>query len=469
MLHTRFCREFGIDYPILSAPLGGGNAGPELAASVSNAGGLGFLGMGGLPAHDIREQIRETRRRTSKPFGVGLLIPRLSGGELQACVDERVPVLLLFWGDVAPYLEQAKRAGIRVLAQVGSVAEARAAAEAGVDAIVAQGFEAGGHVRGTTALSALVPAVRDAVAPLPVVAAGGLATGRGLVAALRLGAEAVLMGTRFVASEEARAALEYKQRIVRARAEDTVHTQLFDVGWPDAAHRVLRNKAVDEWEMAGRPRSGHRPGEGAVVGRMPIGGASVDILRYSVRTPLTGFVGDLEYAALYAGESCGLIDDIKPAAAIVRDLVAEADAVLRDNRLRERTMSRDTDVLKAFFAAINRHDMQAITRDFDPQIVRVEPRGFPTAGTYRGIAEVQAHVAHGRGTWAEGTCEPEEFLVNGDKVVVYLHVHVRLHGATDWLDGRFADGFVFRNGKITEYRTFAKREEALEWAGIDGA
>jgi nitronate monooxygenase/enoyl-[acyl-carrier protein] reductase II len=138
MLKTRLCRDLAIDYPIFSAPLGGGTAGPELAAAVSDAGGLGLLGMGGLPAPAIREQIRDTRGRTSKPFGVGLLLPVLAGGEVEACVEERVPVLLLFWGDVAPHVEKAKRAGIRVFAQVGSVAEAKAAAAAGVDAIVEQ-------------------------------------------------------------------------------------------------------------------------------------------------------------------------------------------------------------------------------------------------------------------------------------------------------------------------------------------
>ena len=129
-------------------------------------------------------------------------------------------------------------------------------------------------------------------------------------------------------------------------------------------------------------------------------------------------------------------------------------------------MTHEVDALKRFFAAINRNDMQAITRDFDPQIVRIEPEGFPTAGTYRGIAEVQEHVRTGRGTWAEGSCEPEKFLVKGEKVVVYLHAWVRLKGATEWTGGRFADGFVFRNGKITEYRSFGEREQALEWAGI---
>ena len=130
-------------------------------------------------------------------------------------------------------------------------------------------------------------------------------------------------------------------------------------------------------------------------------------------------------------------------------------------------MNPEVDALKHFFAAVNRNDMQALTRDFDPQIVRVEPEGFPTAGTYRGSADVQAHVRTGRATWAEGTCEPEKFLVNGDKVVVYLYAWVRLKGATSWTGGRFADGFVFRDGKITEYRSFGERAQALDWAGIE--
>jgi ketosteroid isomerase-like protein len=130
-------------------------------------------------------------------------------------------------------------------------------------------------------------------------------------------------------------------------------------------------------------------------------------------------------------------------------------------------MSPETEALKEFFAAINRNDMQAITKDFDPQIVRIEPEGFPTAGTYRGITEVQEHVRKGRETWAEGTCEPERFLVNGDKVVVYLHARVRLKNSTAWIDGRFADGFVFRDGKIVQYLSFREGAEALRWAGIE--
>ena len=129
-------------------------------------------------------------------------------------------------------------------------------------------------------------------------------------------------------------------------------------------------------------------------------------------------------------------------------------------------MSAEIDALKKLFAAINRNDMQAMIKDFDPEIVRVEFEGFPTAGTYRGLTDVQAHVAKGRGTWAEGTCEPEQFLTNGDKVVVYLHARVRLKDSTDWIDGRFADGFRFRNGKIIQYHSFGERVDALTWAGL---
>ena len=131
-----------------------------------------------------------------------------------------------------------------------------------------------------------------------------------------------------------------------------------------------------------------------------------------------------------------------------------------------RSMSTAIEALKQFFSAVNRNDMQAITKDFDPEIVRIEPEGFSTAGTYRGIAEVQANVTKGRGSWAEGTCEPEKFLVNGDRVVVYLHAWVRLNDSSKWVGGRFADGFEFRNGKIIQYLTFGERAQALEWAGI---
>jgi nitronate monooxygenase len=332
MLKTTLCRQLGIEHPIFSAGLGCGIAGPELVAAVSNAGACGVLGMGGLPAPYIRRQIQQLRSLTDRPFGVNLLLPLLQEGQIEVCLDEKVPILVLFWGDPKPFVAEAHRRGIKVFIQVGSVEEATAVADAGVDAIIAQGIEAGGHVKSTTALSTVVPRVVEAVKPLPVIAAGGIADGRGLVAALSLGAQAVSMGTRFLASEEAQVTPEYKERVVRSTAEDTVYSRLFDGVWPNAPHRVLRNHAITEWEAAGQPPSGHRPGEGSVIGTMPLAGTTVEVMMYAAFPPMPGFTGDIEYAALYAGESCGLVHAIRPAAQIVRDVAREAEEVMAQLR-----------------------------------------------------------------------------------------------------------------------------------------
>jgi len=319
---TPLCGELGIDLPIFNAGMGGGIAGAELAAAVSDAGGLGVLGMGGLPAAVTREQIRRLRTLTTKPFGVNVILAIAEEGQVDVCFDEKVPVLILFWGDARPFVDKARRAGTKLILQCGSVKEAKDAADAGVDAVMIQGVEAGGHVKGTTALSIALPATVGAVKPLPVIAAGGVADARGVAAALDLGAQAVSVGTRFLCSNEAAAARAYKERIVRAEAEDTVYTLLFDIGWPNAAHRVLRNQAYSEWEAAGSPPTGKRPREGVPFGSMTIGGARVELPSYAVFPPLESFEGDMERAALYAGQSCSLVNDIKPAAEIVRELAS---------------------------------------------------------------------------------------------------------------------------------------------------
>jgi len=328
MLKTPLCSKLGIELPILNAGMGGGVAGAKLAAAVSNAGGLGVLGMGGCPAPLIREQIKKLRSLTDKPFGVNIILALLEEGQIESCLDEKVPVLVLFWGDPKPLVEKVHRAGTKLVMQVGSVDEAKAAADAGVDAVMIQGVEAGGHVKGTTSLSIVLPAVVEAVKPLPVIAAGGVADGRSLAAALAAGAQACSIGTRFLCSEESAAWRPYKERITKAKAEDTVHTLLFDIGWPNAAHRVLRNKAYAEWEAAGSPESGKRPGENVTFAKMPFAGTSLDMPRYHIFMPLEGFEGDMEYAALYSGQSCSLVNDIKPAAEIVEDLVKGAEAAL---------------------------------------------------------------------------------------------------------------------------------------------
>src|SRR5262245_8944203 len=329
MLRTPLCHQLGMEYPIFSVGMGP-VAGPELAAAVSNAGGCGVLGGGLLPAPYLRQEIHRLHTLTDQPFGVNLVLPALQEGQIETCLNEQIPILVLFWGDPTPYVAEAHRCGTKVFIQVGSVEEARAAAEAGVDAIIAQGVEAGGHVKSTTSLSTIVPAIVEAVQPLPVIAAGGIANGKGVVAALSLGAQAVSLGTRFLCSLEAQALPEYKARVVQSHAEDTVYTSLFDLGWPDAPHRVLRNKAIAEWEAAGRPASGQRPGEGAIIGTFSFLGTTLEVPKYMTMLPMTGFSGDMEYIALPAGESCSFVNDIKPAGQIVQDLVHEAEEVLKE-------------------------------------------------------------------------------------------------------------------------------------------
>jgi NAD(P)H-dependent flavin oxidoreductase YrpB (nitropropane dioxygenase family) len=175
-----------------------------------------------------------------------------------------------------------------------------------------------------------VPAVVEAVHPLPVVASGGIADGAGLVAALALGAQGVSIGTRFVASREAFVRSEYKQRVVEAGAEDTVYAaDLFDIGWPDAPHRALRNRVVAEWEAAGKPPSGSRPAEGTHIGTYRrIDRSVAEVPRYASFMATPDFEGDIDLAPLWAGESCQLVDSIEPAADIVADIVAEAEAIL---------------------------------------------------------------------------------------------------------------------------------------------
>ncbi len=325
VLHTPLCSLLGIELPIVQAPIGSATC-PELAAAVSNAGGLGMLAMSWRTPPVIREMIRRTRALTQRPFGVNLVLQWDQRERLDVCLEEGVRVLSFFWGDPAPYAERARAAGAKVLHTVGSAAEARRAKAAGAEVVVAQGFEAGGHVCGTVTTMALVPRVVDAVAPAPVVAAGGIADGRGLAAALVLGAAGAWIGTRFLASSESAAHDLYKRRILDASETDTAYSTLFDGGWPNAPHRTLRNSTVAQWEAAGQPQGPSRPGEGEVVGKLPDGRP---VQRYSDTIPLAGMTGDLEAMALYAGQGAGMVQRIQPAGEIVRQLASEAGQALQ--------------------------------------------------------------------------------------------------------------------------------------------
>ena len=325
-MRTAFCKRVGVELPIIQAPMGGA-VGPALAAAVSSAGGLGMLVLWRADLDTVRRQIRETRALTSKPFGVNLNLEFPQQERLEVCLEERVPVISFFWRDPSALVPRAKAAGAIVLHTVACARDARRAVDAGVDIVVAQGWEAGGHVRGTVAGLPLIPAVVDAVSPTPVMAAGGIADGRGLAAVLALGAAGAWIGTRFLASEEATIHPRYRELLFKATEDDTVFAEeLFDVRWPKAPHRVLRNKTVEAWEAAGRPVSGKRPGEGEVVATSRTSGP---IVRYQSYTPGADAEGDIDALSLWAGQSVGLVSRVQPAAEIVRDIAEEARLVLR--------------------------------------------------------------------------------------------------------------------------------------------
>lgn len=332
MLRNRLCELLGIDVPVFAAPMGPEITGLELAAAVSNAGGLGIISFGGYPPPVLKERIRKLRSLTSRPFGVNILLngPHLPLPEVawvDACIEERVPLLSFFWGDPAPYVEKAHRAGIRVCHQVGSVSAAKRAQSAGVDLIIAQGVEAGGHIAGTVSTMVLVPRVVDTVQPTPVLAAGGIADGRGLAAVLALGAEGVVLGTRLLAASECNAHEIYKQKVLAASEEDTVRTTLFGNGWPNAPHRALRTRFVEQW-LTDEKRGSELRSDEPVIGQITLGGMRVPLARFATIPPSRDAEGDIESMALLAGQSAGLVREIKPAADIIHDMVRQAAQIL---------------------------------------------------------------------------------------------------------------------------------------------
>ena len=325
-LKTPLCDLLGIEYPIFCAPMGF-VSGPELAAAVSNAGGLGLMSFHRNPPDRLRETIHALRQLTDRPFGVNMLLPAGVSEHIEVCLEERIPLLSLFWGDPAPYVEAAHARGVKVIHQAGSVAEAKAAADAGVDVIIAQGVEAGGHIRGETSTLALVPRVVDAVGPTPVVAAGGIADARGLVAALALGAQGAVFGTRFLATKEARPHPLYQRKVLEATEEDTVRTTLFGYSWPNAPHRTLRTAFVEEWLGEEQRGNEARPDE-PIVGTTRIGGKRVAMRRFMGATPSRDTKGEIESMALYAGQGVGLVREVQPAAEVVGELVKGARWIL---------------------------------------------------------------------------------------------------------------------------------------------
>jgi len=315
MIETALTEMFGLTYPIVLAPMGGVSGG-RLASVVSNNGALGLVGGGYGDPKWLCAELALVSEATRNPWGVGLITWAVDRRVVELVLAYRPHAVMLSFGDPRPYAAAIKAAGCKLICQVQDLAGARQAREAGADIIVAQGAEAGGH-GGERGALALVPAVVDLVAPIPVVAAGGIADGRGLAASLMLGAQGALIGTRFYASDEALGSRKAKQRIAAASGDETQRTRVFDIvrrlPWP--AHitgRALRNGFTARWH--GR--------ESALSESLEAGPAFQSATREE----------DFDTAMVWAGESADLIQAVEPAAEIVRSIAAQAQACLDRNQ-----------------------------------------------------------------------------------------------------------------------------------------
>jgi NAD(P)H-dependent flavin oxidoreductase YrpB (nitropropane dioxygenase family) len=328
MFSNRFTRRYDIELPIAQAGMGF-VAGPALAVAVCNAGGFGSLGLGLLPPAAFGAAVAEIRAGTTRPFNVNFLVP-FTTDEGIAIIRELAPATVSFhWGHPKrAWIDGLKAAGIGVWEQVGSVDAAKRAVDDGVELVIAQGSEAGGHNYGSMSTLALTPAVVDAVSGALVLAAGGIADGRGLAAALALGADGAWVGTRMVATLEADAMAAYKEALVAASGTDTVLSSVFGPQWPDFnPMRVIRNQLVNDYQ-ARRDEIPATTADLPVIARLPFGGQVLDMHRFDAFVPAAGTTGDLQQMPLLAGEAVGLIRSIEPAAQVLARMMEEARAVL---------------------------------------------------------------------------------------------------------------------------------------------
>jgi nitronate monooxygenase len=314
-VRTPVCEMLGIEQPIILAPMFDI---PGLAAAVSNAGALGMVTL--TWSADTGAVVRDTAELTARPFGGNLVLTSDRHRRLDQALEAGLRIVSFFLGDPGGYVAAVHDAGGIVMHTVGSAEEARRAVASGVDVIVAQGWEAGGHVGSTVATLPLVPAVVDAVAPVPVIAAGGIGDARGVAAVLALGAQAAWVGTRFLLAEETPIHEYYRRRLIAAaETEPQWYPNLYDVGWPDSPHRALRNSTASAWDAAGRPPDDQRPGIGDVIAHLGSGEA---IVRYEGAPPMVGTTGDIEALSMWAGQSVALVTKRQSAADIVTELTA---------------------------------------------------------------------------------------------------------------------------------------------------
>lgn len=316
MIQTGICDLLKIQYPIALGGLGGGHTRPEFVAAVSEAGGFGAQGCHQLTASQIHAAAAAIRNHTIKPFAFNFLMFLVEEDCFAAALKEKPAAIALAWPrpdqDLKSYIDRAHDAGCKVTLMAGGVPEAERGVAAGADVIIAQGTEGGGHV-GWMATMVLTPMIVDAVAPIPVLAAGGIADGRGLAAALALGADGVLLGTRFLASNEAPLHENFKQSIVRSDGHDTVLTEIPDVAagtvWPGAMSRAKRNRFIERWAGREWDLRGHR----------------VEVF---AQIQNARKAGDSDEVPLSYGQDAGLINDILPVGEIIRRIAREAENIL---------------------------------------------------------------------------------------------------------------------------------------------
>jgi len=308
----------GQTIPIMQAPIGSAAA-VALAGAVSRAGGLGGVGLTWSGPEDSRAIVKSLRAAASGHPVYGNFVLHFPCEGFDAALDAGLALVTLSFGIDAARVARAHRAGARVGIMVGSGPGARMALDAGADFLIAQGLEAGGHVQSTTQGADLLPAVLAEAGTVPVLAAGGIASGDGIARVLAAGAAGAVLGTRFLATVEAGYHDAYKTALIAASGTDTVLTNCFDLGWPYAMHRVLRNDTFTAWEAAGCPQAPNRPGEGDIVFR----NGTEAVLRYGDMPPLPEAVGSLMSAALYAGTGVGDIRSVEPATDLVARFGAE--------------------------------------------------------------------------------------------------------------------------------------------------
>jgi NAD(P)H-dependent flavin oxidoreductase YrpB (nitropropane dioxygenase family) len=325
---TRFTARFGCRHPFACAGMAFAGM-TELARAVCRGGGVGAIGVGLTPAEQLRGMIHELRKETAAPFNINFLTIFDNDAHVRVCAEERVPIVSFHWGHPsAEHIKLLRDTDVSVWEQIGSVEAAKRAAGDGIEAVVAQGSEAGGHNYGSLPTLALVPMVVDAVAPSLVLAAGGIADGRGVAAALALGADAVWVGSRMVATRESAVHPEHKRRLVAATGEQTVLSGIFG---PEMPHfnpmRVIRNRVVEQWNDRLKEVPTRRD-DLAEIGRTNLFGQDLPLRKFNAILATEDTEADWEEMPWLGGQGIGLIHDIPSASDAIDRMMTEAQAVL---------------------------------------------------------------------------------------------------------------------------------------------